>query len=182
MIYLAADHRGYQLKERIKEWLKEWRYEFQDMGAFEYNQDDDYPDFVHRAAQKVSENPEQDKAIILGGSGQGEAMVANRYKGIRAAVFYGPSFETGAPKSWRWESWLLVLGGGGSLGVAEGIIYEKFKEIIKMSREHNNSNVLSLGASFLHEKTAKGLIKLWFETSFSNEERHKRRIEKIDRS
>jgi len=146
MVYLATDHRGFQLKEKIKEWLKEWGYQYEDMGAFEYNQDDDYPDFVRRAAQKVSENPEESKAIILGGSGQGEAMVANRYKGARASVYYGGNAD-----------W-----------------------VIKMTREHNNSNILSLGVSFLDEGIAQKAIKLWLETPFSGEERHKRRIEKID--
>lgn len=152
MIYLASDHRGHQLKEKIKTWLAEWGHQYEDMGAFEYNQDDDYPDFIRKAAQKVSENPEQGKGIILGGSGQGEAIVANRYKGVRAAVYYSPST------------------GSGQAG----------EEIIKMSREHNNANVLSLGASFLNEEEAKKAIKLWLETPFSGEERHIRRINKID--
>lgn len=145
MIYLATDHRGFELKEKIKEWLKEWGYEFQDFGAFEYNPDDDYPDFIHKAAQAVAKDPENNKGIILGGSGQGEAMVANRYKGVRAAVYYGYSDEK-----------------------------------IKLSREHNNTNILSLGASFLTEEEAKKAIKLWLETPFSGEERHTRRIKKID--
>jgi len=146
MIYLASDHRGFQLKEKIKQWLTEWGYDFKDMGAFEYNPDDDYPDFVSEAARKVFEDSENNKAIVLGGSGQGEAMVANRYKGVRAAVYYGGP---------------------------EGII--------KMSREHNDANVLSLGASFLDDETVKKAIKLWLETPFSKEVRHKRRIEKIDK-
>lgn len=177
MIYLATDHRGFQLKEKIKKWLSDWGYQYEDMGAFEYNPEDDYPDFIHKAAQKVFQNSEENKAIILGGSGQGEAMAANRYKGVRAAVFYGPSF--GAVKSRGWKTWLVALSSG---GIAEEIIYNKFKEIIKMSREHNDSNILSLGASFLHEKPAKGLIKLWLETPFSGEERHERRIKKLDLS
>src|SRR3989344_7089602 len=137
MIYLATDHRGFGLKEKIKEWLAEWGYPYEDMGAFEYNKEDDYPDFVRLAAQKVSENPANNKAIILGGSGQGEAMVANRCQGVRAAVYYSDS-----------------------------------DEIIKMSREHNNANVLSLGASFLNDEAAKKAIRLWLETPFSGEERH----------
>lgn len=145
MIYLAADHRGFELKEKIKKWLSQWGYPYEDLGAFEYNQEDDYPDFIHQAAQKVSGDPENSEAIILGGSGQGEAVVANRYKGVRAAVFYGGN-----------------------------------EEIIKMSREHNNANILSLGASFLNEKDAKKVIELWFKTEFSKEERHIRRIKKID--
>lgn len=145
-IYLATDHRGYELKEKIKGWLGEWGYEYEDMGAFEYDADDDYPDFVHKAAQIVSQDPENSRAIILGMSGQGEAMVANRYKGVRAALYYGGP-----------------------------------EEIIKLSRQHNNANVLSLGAGFVGEDMAKKVIKLWLETFFSNEERHKRRIAKIDK-
>lgn len=145
MIYLATDHRGFQLKEKIKGWLKEWGYQYEDMGAFEYNESDDYPDFISKAAEKVSQDPENSKAIILGGSGQGEAMVANRYKGVRAVVFYGGT-----------------------------------EEVIKMSREHNNANILSLGASFLDEEIVKKAVKLWLETPFSGEGRHIRRISKID--
>jgi ribose 5-phosphate isomerase B len=146
MIYLATDHRGFNLKEKIKLWLKEWGYDYEDMGAFEFDQNDDYPDFISEAAQRVSQNPKHSMAIILGSSGQGEAMVANRYKGVRAIVFYGPS--------------------------------DKF-EIIKLGRQHNDSNVLSLGASFLNDETAKEAIKIWLETPFSGEERHIRRISKF---
>jgi len=145
MIYLAADHRGYELKEKIKQWLTEWNYEYEDMGAFEYSESDDYPDFVRKAAEAVANDPGRSRGIILGGSGQGEAMAANRFKGVRAAVYYGGA-----------------------------------EEIIKMSRQHNNANVLSLGASFLDEKAAKRAIRTWLETLFSGEERHKRRIDKID--
>lgn len=144
MIYLASDHRGYNLKEKIKSWLAEWNYEYEDMGAFEYDQDDDYPDFISKAAEKVSADPDNSKGIILGGSGQGEAMVANRNPKVRAAVYYGGP-----------------------------------EEIIKLSREHNDANILSLGASFVDEETAKIAIKLWLEISFSGEERHKRRLEKF---
>ena len=144
MIYLAADHRGFDLKVKIKEWLKEWNYEYEDMGAFEYDKDDDYPDFISKAAEKVSQDPDNSKAIIMGGSGQGEAMVANRYKNVRAAVFYGGS-----------------------------------EEVIKLSREHNDANVLSLGTFFVDIQIAQKAIKLWLETPFSGEERHKRRIFKF---
>lgn len=145
VIYLASDHRGYKLKEKIKEWLLEWGYQYEDFGAFKYDPGDDYPDFILEAAKKVSQDPENSKAIVLGGSGQGEAIVANRLKGVRAIVYYGGS-----------------------------------EEIIKLAREHNNSNILSLGASFLAEETAKKAIKIWLETPFSKEERHQRRIKKID--
>jgi len=145
MIYLASDHRGFELKNKIKEWLKEWGYEYEDMGAFDFNKDDDYPDFISKAAEKVSQDPENSKAIILGGSGQGEAMVANRYKDVRAVVYYGGNAD-----------W-----------------------VVKTTREHNDSNVLSLGTSFLTDDEAKKSIKLWLDTPFSEDQRHKRRIAKF---
>lgn len=145
MIYLATDHRGFELKEKIKNWLTEWGYQYEDFGAFDYKKDDDYPDFVSKAAAKVSGNPEADKAIILGGTGQGEAIVANKYPGVRAVVYYG--------------------------GV---------EEIIILTKEHNNSNILSIGASFVDEFSARAMIRLWLETDFSGDERHKRRLEKIE--
>ena len=175
MIYLATDHRGFELKEKIKIWLKEWGYEYEDMGNFVYDENDDYPDFILKAAEKVSQDPENSKAIILGGSGQGEAMAANRYKGVRAAVFYGPPFQL---KVMGWRKWLLL--GTGAAGIFQTDEFLIFQKLIKLSREHNDSNVLSLGASFLDARVAKKIIKLWLETPFSGEERHKRRIGKID--
>ena len=87
-IYLASDHAGFELKEKIKKFLLESNYEVQDFGALIYDAKDDYPDFMHLAAKALSEDGEDSRAIIFGGGGQGEAMVANRYKGVRAAVFY----------------------------------------------------------------------------------------------
>ena len=148
MIYLASDHRGFELKGKIKERLKDWGYEYEDMGAFEYDKDDDYPDFISKVAEMVANDPERSRGIILGGSGQGEAMAANRYKGVRAAVFYG-FYPQGS------------------------------EDIIKLSREHNDANILSLGASFIDEEAAMKAVKLWLETAFSGEERHVRRISKF---
>ena len=142
-IYIATDHRGYVLKEKIKQWLLEWNYECEDFGARQLDLEDDYPDFISLAAQAVSKDPENSRGIILGGSGQGEAIVAYKYKGVRAIVYYG------GPEN-----------------------------VIKLSREHNNANILSLGASFLEEQNAKEMIKLWLETPFSGDERHMRRINK----
>ena len=88
-IFIATDHRGYELKEEIKKWLLEWNYECEDLGADELNESDDYPDFIAKAAKAVSRDPENSLGIILGGSGQGEAIVANKYPGIRAVVYYG---------------------------------------------------------------------------------------------
>ena len=143
-IYLATDHAGFELKEKIKKFLIEKKYEVKDFGAFLYDENDDYPDFVKLAAEAVSKNPVLSRGIVLGGSGQGEAMVANRYKGVRAAV-----------------------------------LYKLDESIIKLSREHNDANVLSLGARFLEEKDAIKAVELWLNTPFSGEERHSRRIAKF---
>lgn len=92
-IYLATDHAGFALKEEIKMFLIDNSYEVKDCGAFEEDPQDDYPDFIALAADGVSKNPEVDKAIIFGGSGQGEAIVANKCKGIRAVVYNTENLE-----------------------------------------------------------------------------------------
>ena len=146
-IYLGTDHAGFELKEKIKVWLAEWGYTYQDMGALKFDPDDDYPVYISAAARKVAEDPIDARGIVLGGSGQGEAMVANRFPGVRAAVYYGDG---------------------------------KAADIPKLSREHNDANVLSLGARFLSDDDAKAAIQLWLVTPFSDEERHKRRIQMIE--
>ena len=94
MIYLASDHAGFELKEKLKKYLQEeLGQETHDMGAFAIDNNDDYPDFIIPTAQKVAEDPERNRGIISGGSGQGEAIAANKVKGIRAAVYYGGSME-----------------------------------------------------------------------------------------
>ena len=143
MVYLATDHAGFDLKEKIKDFLKGESVEVEDFGAFSQNPDDDYPDFISKAAEAVSKNPDQ-KAIILGGSGQGEAIVANKFPNVRAVVYYGHE-----------------------------------NNILKLTRQHNNANVLSLGAWFLTEEEALKAVKLFLDTEFTNEERHIRRVEKI---
>ena len=89
-IVLATDHAGFELKEHVKRFLTEKGYDIKDFGALEYDGLDDYPDFILPAAKYISEHGLI--GIIFGGSGQGEAMAANRIQGIRAAVFYnGPN-------------------------------------------------------------------------------------------
>lgn len=90
MIYLAADHRGFQLKEELKKYLLEQGFEIEDVGAFAYNKDDDYVDFALAAAQKIAENPALHKGVFICGSGHGMDMVANKFKGIRAALVFNP--------------------------------------------------------------------------------------------
>src|SRR6185295_18844469 len=84
-VYIGADHGGFKLKEEIKEWLKEWGYEFLDMGAAKYQSDDDYPDYAWPVAMKVG-NEHAALGILACRSGQGEAIVANKAKGARAAL------------------------------------------------------------------------------------------------
>ena len=142
--HLATDHAGLDLKNTIKYYLTEKGYDVKVHGSYEYDADDDYPDFIFPCAQSVAEDKES-RGIILGGSGQGEAMAANRIKGCRAAVFYsGP------------------------------------KEIVTLSREHNNANILSLGARFMDEKDIFDIINLWLKEPFGGG-RHQRRIDKLDR-
>ncbi len=92
-VYLATDHAGFELKEEIKEFLEQNSYEVEDCGAHTLDPNDDYPDFIALAADAVSKAPQVDKAIIFGGSGQGEAIVANKCKGIRAIVYNTENLE-----------------------------------------------------------------------------------------
>ncbi len=144
-LVFAADHAGFELKEKLMSFVRDLGYETEDMGAGEYNNDDDYPVFISRAARAVAADPENTRGVVLGGSGQGEAMVANRFFGVRAAVYYGGE-----------------------------------RLIIPLSREHNNANILALGARFVSEEEAKEALRHWLETPFPGEERHVRRIKKID--
>jgi ribose 5-phosphate isomerase B len=142
-IYLASDHAGFELKVALKIMLVEEGHEVEDFGAHQYEPEDDYPDTVTKVATAVANNPES-RGIVLGGSGQGEAMACNRIKGARATVYYGGP-----------------------------------NEILRVSREHNNANILSLGARFMTEKEAKSAVTEWLSTPFSNEERHVRRLSKF---
>jgi ribose 5-phosphate isomerase B len=145
-IYFAADHAGFEMKNELIKFVAELGYETEDCGAYELNPRDDYPEFIKKAAEKVSENPLNNKAIILGGSGEGENMVADKFPNVRSAEYYGGNLE-----------------------------------IVKLSREHNDANVLSLAARFLSLDEAKEAVKLWLTTEFSGDERHIRRIEQMDK-
>ena len=85
MLYLAADHAGFELKEKIKSHLKKRGVEFEDMGAYAYDKNDDYPDFAYKAAKKVAENSADNRAILICGSGVGVAITANKVKGVYCA-------------------------------------------------------------------------------------------------
>lgn len=84
-VYLGADHRGFELKEYVKGWLKEEGYEVMDMGAYEYEQSDDYPDYGVKVAKGVA-GEEKARGILFCGSGHGMDIVANRYKEVRSIV------------------------------------------------------------------------------------------------
>jgi len=92
-IIIGSDHAGYELKERIKEYLHGLGFEYEDVGPESLDPSDDYPDYIISAAKKVAENLEENKGIVIGGSGQGEAIAANKVKGIRAVVYYGGSLD-----------------------------------------------------------------------------------------
>ncbi len=151
-IYVGGDHAGFGLKEQVINFLNELGHEVVDKGALEYNEGDDFPDYVIPVAREVSLHPNEVRGIIIGASGQGEAIAANKFKYVRAALYYGP---------------------------AKSLVQEPVS-IVKLSREHNNSNILSLGARFIGEEEMKSAVKEWLETPFTGEERHVRRINKVD--
>jgi ribose 5-phosphate isomerase B len=160
-IYIGSDHTGYELKEKLKKYLNELElhYELVDKGAFKYDADDDYPDFIKPVAEAVA-NDKGSFGIILGGSGQGEAMCANKISGVRAAVFYGEVVP---------QETVDIKGDKST---------DPF-EIILLERQHNNANILSLGVRFLSFDEIKFAAELFLKTEFSGEERHLRRINKF---
>lgn len=153
-VYISSDHAGYQLKEELKPLMTKLGFEVIDKGPFIFDESDDYPDFVKLVAKEISMSP-SDFGIIIGASGQGEAIVANRFKNVRAVVYYGG-------KSYQKDI------SGNKLG------------LITSTRNHNDANILSLGARFLTERRAEKAVKLFLQTPFSKEERHLRRIRKIE--
>jgi len=158
-VYFAADHAGFTLKNALVEHVRTLGYEVLDLGAFEDNSDDDYPDFITPLAERVASEPEA-CGIIIGGSGQGEAMCANRVTGIRAAVFYGPREVTAA------------------LGIEGGPSSDGF-DAVRLPRMHNDANVLSIGARFVSGGAADTAVRIFLETAFSHAPRHTRRLAKF---
>lgn len=158
-VYFAADHAGYALKNALVEQVRMSGYEVEDMGALDLNPEDDYPDFITPLAKRVASEPTS-RGIIVGGSGQGEAMCANRVPGVRAAVFYGEMKVTDA----------LEIEGGHS---------EDGYDVIRLARKHNDANVLSIGARFVSGKEAVEAVRLFLEVPFSTSSRHSRRIGKF---
>lgn len=141
-VVLAADHRGFKLKEALKRFLSMRGHEIEDVGAFEYSSGDDYVDFVEKAIIKVRREDGK-RAVLLCGSGHGMNIVADKYKGIRAALAFN-------------------------------------RQVAVQSREHEDSNVLILASDWLDEAQARDIVLDWLETRFMGEERHVRRLEKIE--
>jgi ribose 5-phosphate isomerase B len=160
-IALASDHTGFEQLKDLQFFLESQGYNCQNFGPKSLNINDDYPDFIFLAAQAVASGA-CERGIILGGSGQGEAMAANRLKGVRCAVFYGPAVV-------------------GRIIDANGRVSSSPYEIVRLSRQHNDANILSLAARFVSLTDMQNVVKLWLDTPFSGEPRHVRRIDKLDR-
>ena len=88
-LYIAGDHAGFNLKERLKPWLKKKGFEIKDFGPLKYDKMDNYPDFVIPMARAVVKN--KVRGIVIAGSGQGENIAMNKFKGIRCALYHGGS-------------------------------------------------------------------------------------------
>lgn len=150
-IYLATDHAGFELKEEVKKRLEEQKgdlaIDLEDCGALHFQDGDSYPEYMAAAAKHIRDDATHNPSmgIIFGGSGQGEAIVANRFKHVRAIVFAGGDLE-----------------------------------LVRLGREHNDANVLSVGARFVTLSQTMEAILLFLKTPFSHEERHADRVVKIE--
>lgn len=143
-IVFASDHAGFEYKKELIPFVQSLGHETTDVGAHTFDEADDYPEFMFNAAREVAAHTENSMGVLLGGSGQGEAMVANRFRDVRAVVYNCENLE-----------------------------------LIRLAREHNNANVLSIGARFVSLPHAKDAIKLFLETLFTGEERHVRRLKQL---
>jgi ribose 5-phosphate isomerase B len=137
-VHLGSDHAGFELKQLIARRLTELGHEPVDHGPEHYEATDDYPPHVLRAAEGVATDLGS-LGVVLGGSGNGEAMAANKVAGVRCAL--------------AWST-----------------------ETAQLAREHNDANVLSLGARMYDEATALAILEVFLDTGYSGEERHRRRI------
>jgi ribose 5-phosphate isomerase B len=137
-VHLGSDHAGFELKERLVERLTELGHDPVDHGPEVYDAVDDYPPYVLRAAEGVAKDPGS-LGIVLGGSGNGEAIAANKVKGVRCALAHS-------------------------------------EDTARLGREHNDANVVSIGARMHDEATALRLVEAFLDTPYSGEERHDRRI------
>ena len=139
-IALASDHAGFEYKQRIAAMLRELGHEVRDFGT-DSAESVDYPLFIRPAAEAVA-NGDADRGIVLGGSGNGEAIVANKIHGIRCAL------------CWNEES-------------------------ARLSRQHNDANMCSLGQRLVSLETALAIVRVWLDTPFEGG-RHARRIAQIE--
>lgn len=161
-VVFAADHAGFELKERLKKLVESLGHEVEDCGADKFDPDDNYPEFIIPAAKAVSEANSKDVVgIIIGGSGQGEAMAANRIRGIRATVFYGPRMATRAVDHTGRKS-------------------SDEYEIVNLSRSHNAANVLAIGVRFVTDEEAETAVKQWLESETEVKERYMNRINQVE--
>ena len=139
-ISLGTDHAGFHLKEKVKALLESLGHEVMDFGTFSEEQVD-YPKFVRPAAEAVARG-ECERGIVFGGSGNGEAMAANKVRGVRCALCWN-------------------------------------EEVARLSRQHNDANVLSLGERVIPEEVALALVRVWLTTPFEGG-RHAARIAQLD--
>lgn len=139
-IALASDHRGFEFKKCIASMLTQMGHTVEDFGTTTSTESVDYPDFGLKASRAVGSG-KCDRGILICGTGIGMSLIANKIKGVRAALCYN--------------------------------LYT-----VEMSRRHNDSNVLCIGADVVGEDILEQKIKLWLETPFEGG-RHARRIEKI---
>jgi len=140
-VYLGSDHAGFELKGRLIDWLTSAGHEPVDCGPKGYDPEDDYPVYVLRAAEGVAGDPGS-LGIVIGGSGNGEQIAANKVRGIRAAV-----------------AWTV--------------------ETAQLARQHNDANILSLGARMYSDDESLEFTKTFVATPFSGEARHARRLAEI---
>lgn len=159
-IYFASDHAGFDTKNSLLAFVRdELGHEVEDCGAFVNDSSDDYPPIIAAAAKKLSVDVAaglNSRAIVAGASGQGEAITANRFKGVRCALYYGKAARAQTDTS------------------------GKQLDILASTRAHNDANALSLGLRFVSLAEAKDVVREWLATPFSGEERHARRIKQID--
>jgi ribose 5-phosphate isomerase B len=159
-IALSTDHAGFEQLKALKEFLSSAGHDCVNFGPTTYDSDDDYPDFIRPAAEAVASG-DCEVGIIFGGSGQGEAMTANRVNGARCAVYYGKATPVGAVD-------------------VSGSSAEDEYEILRLSRLHNSANMLSIAGRFVSHEEVELAVSIWLNAAFTNEERHLRRINKID--
>lgn len=144
-IHIASDHAGYEMKNFLKYRLLDMGHTVTDHGPQEYSPEDDYPDFIIPCAEAVITD-HQSLGVIVGGSGEGEQISANKVEGVRAIEYYGKDLD-----------------------------------IVKFGRDHNDANIISLGQRFMTNDEALEAVLMFIETPFSNEDRHIRRIEKVEK-